>query len=299
MVKIISDSTCDLSQELIQQYDITIIPLHILLRDADAGQVEDAEGSAGQIEYEDGLGITPDQIFEWSDKHNKTPKTSAPSIESAIGRMKPLLDQGHELICFAISESMSTSANIMRLAADELDAGDRVTVINSRNLSTGIGLLVIEAAIMAGQGLDVGAIRDKIEEMIPLVRSSFVVDTMVYLRRGGRCNAVTALAGSALRIHPEILVTDGVMHVGRKYRGRLDRVILKYARDLEKDLVRARTDRVFITHSGCNRAVVEGVKDYLQSLDYFKEIHITRAGGVISSHCGPGTLGILFIDRKQ
>jgi DegV family protein with EDD domain len=280
MIRIISDSTCDLSQELINRYGIAILPLHILLEDK---------------EYEDGVGITPDEIYTWSDAHDQSPKTSAPSIESAMKVMEPFVSAGDELICFSIAESFSTSANIMRLAAEELEAEDQVTVINSRNLSTGIGLLVIEAAIMAQDGKTVSQIKERIDQLIPLVRSSFVVDTMTYLRRGGRCSAVTALAGSALRIHPEIVVTDGVMHVGRKYRGKMDKVILHYAKDLEEELHKARKDRVFLTHSGCDDEVVAQVRDYLLNLGVFDEVLITRAGGVISSHCGPGTLGVLFI----
>ncbi len=278
-----SDSTCDLSPELIKKYDITIIPLHIVL---------------DEDEYEDGIGITPNQIFDWSDVHKKTPKTSAPSIESAIRCMKPWLEKGDDIICFSISESMSTSANVIRMAASELEKENHVTVINSMNLSTGIGLLVIEAAIMARQNHTAAEITSRIQKLIPLVRSSFVVDTMVYLRRGGRCSAVTAIAGSALKIHPEIIVEKGAMKVGKKYRGKVDRVILKYADDLQDQLLQAKKDRVFITHSGCSKETLEKVRKYLASLNHFHEILETKAGGVISSHCGPGTLGILFIANE-
>ena len=280
MVKIFAESTCDLSPELVKKYDITIIPLHIILDDE---------------EFEDGININPDQIFEWSDRHSKTPKTSAPSIETAIRCMKPSLDQGNEIICFSISESMSTSGNIIRIAAEELQKEDHVTVINSMNLSTGIGLLVIEAAIMTSEGHSVPEIVSRIRKMIPQVRSSFVLDTMTYLRRGGRCSAITAIAGSVLKIHPEIIVEDGTMIVGRKYRGNLDRVIVRYAKDLEPLLLQGKKDRVFITHSGCRREIIDSIRDYLVSLNRFDEILETRAGSVISSHCGPGTLGILFI----
>lgn len=280
MIRIISDSTCDLPRELLDRYQITIIPLHILL---------------GEEEFEDGIGITPDEIYAWSDIHDETPKTSAPSIDSAVRIMKPFIEQGDELICFCISESMSTSGNIMRLAADELDAEDRVTVINSENLCTGIGLLAIEAAIMAGEGFTVSQIRDRIEQLKPLIRTSFVVDTMTYLRRGGRCSSVVALAGSALKLHPEIIVADGAMHVGKKYRGKMNKVIEKYVKDQEEELLKARKDRIFLAHSGCSEEVLFGVRKYLEDMGVFDEILLARAGGVISSHCGPGTLGLLFI----
>ena len=280
MVKIIADSTCDLSQELLTKYDISILPLHVLL---------------GEEEYLDGRTITPDQIYSWSDAHKTTPKTSAPSLVEATELMKPYVEEKREIVCFSISDEMSTSGNVMRLAAEELGASQLVTVINSANLSTGIGLLVIEAAIMAGNGATGKEIAEKMEELKPLVRASFVVDTLTYLHRGGRCSGVAALAGSALKLHPKIVVENGKMAPQKKYRGKIDRVILDYVHDLEQDLKSAKKERVFITHSGCDAVVVEAVRSYLEGLQVFDEILETRAGGVISSHCGPGTLGVLFI----
>ena len=280
MVKIIADSTCDLSQDLLTKYDISILPLHVLL---------------GEEEYLDGRTITPDQIYSWSDAHKTTPKTSAPSLVEAMELMKPYVEEKREIVCFSISDEMSTSGNVMRLAAEELDAAQLVTVINSANLSTGIGLLVIEAAIMAGNGATGKEIAERMEELKPLVRASFVVDTLTYLHRGGRCSGVAALAGSALKLHPKIVVENGKMAPQKKYRGKIDRVILDYVHDLEQDLKSAKKERVFITHSGCDAVVVEAVRSYLEGLRVFDEILETRAGGVISSHCGPGTLGVLFI----
>ena len=280
MVKIIADSTCDLSQELLTKYDISILPLHVLL---------------GEEEYLDGRTITPDQIYSWSDAHKTTPKTSAPSLVEAMELMKPYVEEKREIVCFSISDEMSTSGNVMRLAAEELSAQQLVTVINSANLSTGIGLLVIEAAIMAGNGATGKEIAERMEELKPLVRASFVVDTLTYLHRGGRCSGVAALAGSALKLHPKIIVENGRMTPQKKYRGKIERVILDYVRDLEQDLKSAKKERVFITHSGCDAVVVEAVRSYLEGLQVFDEILETRAGGVISSHCGPGTLGVLFI----
>lgn len=282
MVKIISDSTCDLSPELLKRYDIDILPLHILL---------------GEKEYEDGRNITPDEIFAWSDEHKTTPKTSAPSLADAIEILRPYVEQQREVICFSISSSMSTSGNVMRLAVDELEAENLVTVIDSANLSTGIGLLVVEAAVMAQAGKSAAEISTVIEALKPQVRASFVVDTLTYLYRGGRCNAAAAMAGSVLRLHPKIVVENGAMDASKKYRGKLKSVIMSYVKDMEENLKNARPDRVFITHSGCDRAVVEEVRTYLQSLGIFQEILETRAGGVVSSHCGPGTLGVLFIAK--
>lgn len=280
MIRIAADSTCDLSKELIDKYGISIIPLHIVLEDK---------------EYRDGVDITPDEIYEWSDKNNTTPKTSAVGFEDALDAIKPILDTEDEMIIFTISEKMSTTPNVFRMAAEEAEVEDRVSVVESANLSTGIGLLIIEAAIMAAEGMDRTSIVEKIEELKLRVRSSFVVDTLTYLHRGGRCSSVAALAGGMLKLHPKIVVEEGAMHATKKYRGKIDAVILDYAKEMETDLKQAKKERVFITHSGCNQETIDSVKEYLQNLSHFDEILITRAGGVISSHCGPGTLGVLYI----
>lgn len=280
MVKIIADSTCDLSRELLERYDVSIIPLHILL---------------GDEEYEDGVGITPDEIFKWSDANTATPKTSACSLDTAMEVMKPYVDQKQEMVCFAIASGMSTTMNVMRLAAEELDAEDLVNVVDSANLSTGIGLLVLLAATMAKEGKCAKEILEVIEAKKGKVRASFVVDTLTYLHRGGRCSGVAALAGSVLKLHPKIEVVDGKMDASKKYRGKINSVIMNYVKDMEEDLKKADSSRVFITHSGCDEKVIAGVREYLESLQVFAEIHETRAGGVISSHCGPGTLGVLYI----
>lgn len=280
MVKVISDSTCDLSKELLEKYDISILPLHILL---------------GGDEYEDGRDITIEEIYEWSEAHKETPKTSAPSIERTIELFEPYVKKGDELVCFSISGTMSASGNIMRMAAEQLEAESSIHVIDSQNLSTGIGLLVVEAAAMAKEGRTSEEIVERMEELIPRVRASFVVDTLVYLHRGGRCSGLAAMAGGALKLHPRIQVVDGVMQSAKKYRGSIEKVILSYVKDMEEDLKTADGTRVFITHSGCDKEIVEQVRQYLKDLNVFAEIWETRAGGVVSSHCGPGTLGVLFI----
>ena len=280
MVKIIADSTCDLSKELIEKYNVEILPLNIML---------------GEKEYRDGVNITPDEIYAWSDEHKTTPKTSAVGMYAAAEMFRKYLAEGMELVVFAISGDMSTTANVMRLAAQELDAEDKVYVIDSANLSTGIGLLVIEAAIMAQNGADADTIVEQIQSLKPRVRASFVVDTLVYLYRGGRCGGLAALAGGALKLHPRISVIDGKMLPGKKYRGKIDHVVMSYAKEMEEELKQAKKDRVFITHSGCDEQLIGQVREYLESLHHFEEILVTRAGGVVSSHCGPGTLGVLFI----
>ena len=280
MVKIISDSTCDLSKELIEKYDIEILPLHIML---------------GEEEYEDGKSITPDEIYKWSDEHKTTPKTSAAGITQVVDAYRPYLEQGREIVSFSISSEMSTTNNVMRMAALELEAEEKVFVIDSANLSTGIGLLVIGAAIMAQEGKNGAQIVARMEELKPLVKASFVVDTLTYLYRGGRCSGLAAMAGGMLKLHPKIVVENGKMKPEEKFRGKIAKVIMDYVRSMETDLKNAKKDRVFITHSGCDETIISEVKAYLEDMNHFDEILVTRAGCVISSHCGPGTLGVLFI----
>jgi len=283
MVQIIADSTCDLSQDLLEKYNVKILPLMINLEDDS---------------FKDGLEISPDEIYQWSDKVGKTPKTACPSLGDTIDFLTPFVERGDDIIFFGISEAMSTTCGVVRLAAENLDY-DKVWVIDSMNLSTGIGLQVLRAAEMAKEGIAVNEIISEINSIVPKVSASFVVDTLTYLYRGGRCSAVTSLLANTLKLKPKIIVVDGKMDVGKKYRGNMKSVILKYAKDLEEDLLSADKKRVFITHSGCSEEIIEEVNNYLKSLNRFEEILITRAGGVISSHCGPNTLGVLFINGNK
>ena len=282
MVRILSDSTCDLSRDLIIKYNIEIFPLYVVL---------------GENEFRDGINIRPDEIFKWSDENQATPKTAAPSvsdIEAIIGGNKD-----DEFIIFTISSSMSACNNNCRLAAEELDMTRRVFVIDSENLSTGIGLQILRAAELAKEGKSAKEIVAYIEDIKPRVRASFVIDTLTYLYRGGRCSGLAAFFGSALKLHPRISVDKGAMHPEKKYRGKGEKYVLDYVREMEPALLKAEKDRVFITHSGCDRAIVNSVRSYLESLNYFDDIIETRAGAVISSHCGPGTLGVLFISKDK
>ena len=284
MIRILSDSTCDLSQELLQRYGIGIIPLNIVL-----------DGKS----YEDGRDISPDQIYAWADEHKSVPKTAA----CAPGRVKEIfekyLQKDEEMICFSISAAMSSTYDIMRAVARETGAENKISVINSQSLSTGNGLLVIAAAEMALSGMKRQEIVDEIKKLRSRVSASFVVDTLSYLHRGGRCSGVSALLGTTLRLHPQISVTDGKMQPGQKYRGKMHKVIAEYAQDHLEEMKTARKNHVFVTHSGCGEKEIAAALSQVQALNYFDEIHVTRAGGVISSHCGSGTLGVLYIRGEE
>ncbi len=283
MVKLIADSTCDLSRELAEKYNVEIVPLNILL---------------GENEFQDGENITPDEIYRWSDENKATPKTSAVSFDRMLDALERNAADGSEVICFSISDTMSTTGNVMRMVAEELELTDRVYVVDSKNLTLGISFLVIEASKMAKEGKSAAEIVARIEELKPLVRTSFVVDTLTYLHRGGRCSGVAALAGGVLKLHPKIVVEDGKMRPDKKYRGKMPAAIEAYVKDMEEDLKNANHERVFIVHSGCAPTTINMVNEYIKRLGLFREIIILRAGSVISSHCGPGTLGVIFMASK-
>ena len=278
-IKIVADSTCDLSKELIDKYNITIIPLSIIM---------------GDESHYDGEDLTPEEIFAWSDRNRTTPKTSAVSQERTEKVLRPMMKAGDDIIFFGISGKMSSTCNVVSMVGADYD---KLHVIDSMNLSTGIGLQVIRAAEFAAAGLKAPEIVERINKAREDVRASFVIDTLTFLARGGRCSSVTALLANTLKLHPVIAVTDGAMDVAKKLRGSIGRVIMNYVLSMEAELLTADPSRVFITHSGCDPKVVAEVREYLERLNYFKEIHETRAGGVISSHCGPNTLGVLYYSK--
>ncbi len=277
-IRLVADSTCDLSDELISQYDITIIPLCIIMDDKS---------------YYDKEEITPQEIFQWADANRTTPKTSAVSYERALQVLKPFMDAGDDIIFMGISMDMSTTCNVIRLIGEDC-AYPNLHVIDSMNLSTGIGLQLLYAAKLIAEGKSTAEIVTLIEARRSKVRSSFVVDTLTYLARGGRCSAATALLANTLRLKPEIVVENGAMGVHKKFRGKQDSVLQKYVQELESALLQADPACVFVTHAACGDALIDKIMTYLQGLNHFDAIHVTTAGGVISSHCGPGTLGVLF-----
>ena len=277
-IQLVADSTCDLSPELLEQHHIAVIPLCIVMDDKS---------------YYDKEEIFPEEIYKWADANRTTPKTSAPSYERALETLKPFMDAGDDIIFIGISEQMSTTCNVIRLIGEDQNY-DKLHVIDSMNLSTGIGLQLLYAAELIADGKTAEEIVERVEQRRGKVRASFVVDTLTYLARGGRCSSVTALLGNTLKLKPQIIVQKGAMSVYKKFRGKQSAVILKYAKELEEALLHADPICVFVTHSGCEEAVVQEVVSYLEGLDYFGKVYVTTAGGVISSHCGPGTLGVLF-----
>ena len=275
-----SDSTCDLSKELVDRYQIRIQPMGI---------------SLGDQMYRDGVDITPDMIYAHHEKTGQLPKTSAINVVEDLEYFEELTKDGSAVIHFTISSSMSSTYNNACVAAQEFE---NVYVVDAKNLSTGSGLLVLAAAEMAREGLEAQQIVEKLNDLADRVDASFVVDNLEYLVKGGRCSALAAFGANLLQLKPCISVKNGAMGVGKKYRGKFEKVLLTYVADRLADAEDICLDRVFVTHAGCDPKVVESVAEAVKNTLPFREILVTRAGCTVSSHCGANTLGVLFIRKK-
>ena len=278
-IVITGDSTCDLSPELRQRYNIDILPLGVTL--------------GGKV-YKDGVDITPDDIYAHHDKTGELPKTTAANVDEFYNFFKKFADEGKTVIHFDISSGMSSTFNNARIAAEEFE---NIYVIDSVNLSTGIGLLVVAAAEMVNEGLEAEEIVAKINDMVPKVDASFVIDNLEYLYKGGRCSALAAFGANMLKLKPCIEVKNGAMGVSKKYRGRYADVLKTYVSERLGDGSDIDNSRVFVTHAGCDEEVVKQVVEQVKEAGIFKEVFLTRAGCTVSSHCGANTLGVLFVRK--
>jgi DegV family protein with EDD domain len=277
-IKLISDSTCDLSTDLITKHDIRIVPLSI---------------SRGDELLKDGIEIKQKDIFDYVKSGKGMCKTSAVNAAEYVDIYAEERPKCDAVIHFIISAEMSACYQNALIAASEFD---NVFVVDTRNLSTAIGHLVLDAAEMRDKGLPAKEIFDELNKRKVLLDASFVIDTLTYLHKGGRCSALQAIASSVLKIKPCIGVSDGKMSVGKKYRGKLDGVLQSYIKDKLEDTTTIDTRRLFITHTldEQNYRLAETVRKWVEEIIPFDDVYITSAGSTISCHCGPNTLGILF-----
>lgn len=280
-VIIASDSTCDLSAALIDRYGIQILPLSV---------------SLGGQTYTDGVDIDPDMIYQHYEKKGELPKTAAPNVAAFEALFSRLTADGSVVLFFTISAEMSSTYNNARLAAG---AFENVYPIDTRNLSTGGGLLVVAAAEMAENGIPAAEIAEKVTAMTGSVDASFIIDNLEFLHKGGRCSAVAAIGANLLQLKPCISVHEGKMGVGKKYRGKFGMVLEKYVADRLGDGTDVASPIVFVTHAGCDESIVDACVERVKAIVPDKQVHITRAGCTISSHCGKNTLGVLFIREKH
>jgi DegV family protein with EDD domain len=275
MVHILSDSCSDLSPDLRARYQIDTIPLYITLNDKS---------------YRDGEELTCEDIFESVKETGKLPKTAAPSI---IDFERFFASHPGDIVFMSIGSKLSATHQTARLASQQMPARC-INIVDSCNLSTGIGLLALAAADLRDHGYGADEIASRVEAIIPKVRTSFIIDTLDYLYRGGRCSAMQSIIGSLLQIRPVIeMKPDGTLGIKEKTRGSRKKTLAILLHNFEAHLEELDLRRVFVTHTGCDDDALY-VKEAILKMASIEEIFITYAGATVSSHCGPNTLGLIY-----
>ena len=275
-IKITADSTCDLTKELVEKYGIEITPLYII---------------DGDKTYVDGVDIQPREIFDLVTASGKLCSTAAVSVSDYLAVFGRLLKEYDAIVHFTISSDMSACYQNACIAASELG---NVYVVDSRNLSTGIGHLALDAAIMAQSGMDAADIKAALDKKQEKLDVSFILDTLKFIYKGGRCSAVAAFGANVLGLKPCIEVNGGTMGVGKKYRGALKKCMVQYVHDRLEGRDDIDYSRIFITDSGVSDDIYEAVREAVAQCGPFENIFHTRAGCTVSNHCGPNCLGILY-----
>lgn len=277
-IKLVTDSTCDLSSALIEKHAIDVVPLYVNINEAS---------------YKDGVEITPTALYRMVEEEGVLPTTAAASSETFKDVFKRYLDQGYAILYVGIGSGFSSTLQSAHIAKNELGS-DKIHLVDSMNLSSGSGLLLLKAARFREDGLSAAEIKEKLEAIVPKVRTQFVINTLEYLHKGGRLKAISAFMGTMLRIKPIIVVKDGAMAVGKKPRGHIRAGVKLLLKDAFKHIDEIDPEFIMITHTEAQKQA-DYIRRELESTDHFKHIHETEAGCVISSHCGPGTIGILYI----
>lgn len=277
-VKIISDSTCDLSKDLIEKHDITILPLYV---------------NFDEESYFDGVNLTTPQMYDLVQKKKMLPKTAAISPGVFIETFQNFLDQGCEVVYLGLGSKFSATFSSANVAKQTIESND-IHLVDSANLSSGSGLLLLKAAKFRDLGYSASKIKEELELIVPKVRSQFVIETLEYLYKGGRLNALSAMFGSMLKVKPIIKVRDGVMVVGKKGRGKIKNGIDLMLDEVFQEKESIDPEFMMITHSLAFDSS-EYIKEELRKEIKIENLYDTQAGCVISSHCGKGTIGVLYI----
>lgn len=279
-IRITSDSTCDLNH-LVEERNIGIMALQVNL---------------GENAYRDGVDITPEKIFAFVAETGTLPKTAAPSIGEYEEFFEKELAGYDALIHLNISSKSSGSHNFAKNAAEAFNG--KVYVVDSKALSSGQGLLVLKACDLRDEGKSAEEIVKTLEEVRERINTSFVPDNLDYLHKGGRVSGMVKTVAGMFKIHPQILMEDGQLVPGKKYKGKMSVLIKQYVDDLKEKYPSYDKTRCFVTHSSAERDLVEAAKEKVKEVFEFDEIIETVAGSIITSHCGKGTLGVLFVYNK-
>ncbi len=278
-IKVLSDSTCDLSPELLQKYDITLVPLTV---------IKNGEN------FSDGVNITPDEIFAHVAAGGDLCTTAALNIDEYLNLFKSYAESYDGVIHINIGSGFSSCYQNACLAAEEFD---NVRVIDSKNLSTGQGLLVLEVCKLAESCESLDEIVEKANAIVPKIEASFLLDKLQYMVKGGRCSSAAALGANLLNLKPCIEVKDGKMSVVKKYRGAYNKCLSSYVKDRLADRDDLQRENLFVTRTPVSDDCLDAVKEAIDAYADFENIYWTMAGCTVSCHCGPGTLGVLFIRK--
>lgn len=281
-IAITTDSTCDLPQRLIDENDITVVPLTVLL---------------GDTVYRDGVDIKPDDVYSFVEKTGKLPKTSAVTPAEYFEVFKQLTDDGKKVVHIGFSSGLSSSFQNACVAASELD---NVFCVDSKTLCAAQGLLVLKACDYCAKGMDAKKIADRVTKLVPKVSATFVLDGLEYLHKGGRCSSVARFGANVLGIKPSIAVDNqtGKLEVSKKYRGKIELVYKQYIADRMNEIKRIQPDRVVIAESGgVSPQIIAFAKGVIEGKDKFNQVIVADAGCTISSHCGPKTFAIFYIKK--
>ena len=282
-VKIIADSTVDLTKEMYESLDIHVLPLQV---------------NFGEESFEDGVTITADEMYARVEKDKELPHTAAVPPQKIEEAFRKYIDEGYDIIFTGIGSKLSTTYQNANIAKGMIDgAEDRIFILDSLNLSSGTGLLVLKMCKLRDEGKSAKEIFDLVSPLVSKVSAQFVVDKLDYLHKGGRCSGASKIFGHLLHIHPVIKVVDGSMIVYKKARGKLSAGIDEQIEELKNDLPNVDMDNIMITDSGVSEADRKYFHDKVGELVDPSIIRHTRAGCVISCHCGPGTIGVLYIKK--
>ena len=279
-IGIITDCTCDLTKEMYEKYNIEVLPLYVVMK--------------GKT-YQDGIDITTEEMYKLVDKYNELPKTSNVSPAKFEEFFKYYLEKYESIIYYGIGSDLSGTYQNAKIAASEFDE-NKVFIGDSKNLSTGIGLLILKAAKYRDEGYSAKEIFEKVNELVPRVRTQFAINTLKYLHMGGRCSGVSKILGTALKLKPIIKVINGKLEVSKKPIGYV-RALRTMLDNAYADLDNMDLDHVFVTHTVADddAKYLKGELSKVIPSDCLRE---TNASGVIATHCGPRTIGILYLVKE-
>ncbi|WP_026477756.1 DegV family protein [Alkaliphilus transvaalensis] len=282
MIQIVTDSTCDLSLSLLNKFNILVVPMYLQFQNNT---------------YKDGINISPEVIYEGVATTGELPVTAAPSSSDYYDIFKSQVDAGKEIIYIGTSSKLASAIQNAKIAANEFK-DQKIKVIDSLNISTGLGLLVLQAAEYVKAGLDFETIDIKIRETVPKVRTTFIVDSLEYLRKGGRCTSLESIMGNMLGIKPMLHVIEGKLVLGEKNKGKREKLVTALLNQVIEDAQLISSKKIIIIHS-----IAHEEADYLKSeisrIIPDREVIILTAGCVIASHCGPSTIGINYVLKES